>query len=292
MAETSKAPLYSQLIMAAAGSCIAAVVSFGLAKADNLNDWVGIFLIVCFFAAIWRLGSFFGDRHARRVARRRAGRAEQILAHLRRGLTSPPFGFYLRPFDTTTTPAEQPSGNPRGARELEKPWRWGNETLFADAVAEWHMDVIALARRGEHVGAAAIEVGDPEWRGTANLLARHASVLYLVVDCTPGTLWELKLLLNTGLIGRTILMMPPDSGQRSAKSRMDLRWDKARELARTIGLQFPLYDPEGQLFTISTQGAVENTRPIGRTYSDLRDSIFLLTWKLQDPRLPPTFPSA
>lgn len=72
--------------------------------------------------------------------------------------------------------------------------------------------VVAIGRPGEPLpplGALREYVGD-NWQSRVRELLSLAAIIVIVVDDTPGLLWELKTVVDSKLHERLILLMPPD----------------------------------------------------------------------------------
>jgi hypothetical protein len=72
--------------------------------------------------------------------------------------------------------------------------------------------VIAIGRPGEslpRLGAAREYISNQDWQARMAEMAASAQRIVLIVGRTDGILWEIRKLLSTGFLGRTILVFPP-----------------------------------------------------------------------------------
>jgi hypothetical protein len=158
-------------------------------------------------------GAFFatfaelcGQQARDRVARR-------VYEALAAGREPPPYTLYLRPF--ASTGAFESVGVGVGAP--------GTVGALLGAKIELEAQVeravrplgplVALGRSLEHIGAGRIEIGDDNWRPAAQLLMSKARLLVMLPSSRLGTLEEIEMILDTGLIERTVLIDPPNIEQ-------------------------------------------------------------------------------
>jgi hypothetical protein len=86
---------------------------------------------------------------------------------------------------------------------------------FEESVA-WELScygpVLAIARPGHsHVslGAARVHLHDDEWRGVISEQIDHAKAIAITIGRTPGLAWELTHIVQSGHLGKTVLLVPP-----------------------------------------------------------------------------------
>lgn len=86
---------------------------------------------------------------------------------------------------------------------------------FEESVA-WELScygpVLAIARPGRsHVslGAARVHLHDDEWRSVISEQIDHAKAIAVTIGRTPGLAWELTHIVQSGHLGKTVLVVPP-----------------------------------------------------------------------------------
>ena len=86
---------------------------------------------------------------------------------------------------------------------------------FEESVA-WELScygpVLAIARPGHsHVslGAARVHLHDDEWRSVISEQIDHAKAIAVTIGRTPGLAWELTHIVQSGHLGKTVLVVPP-----------------------------------------------------------------------------------
>lgn len=174
-------------------------------------------------------GELYGQ-HARDLHARR------IFEALRRGDTPPPYAVYLRPFASTgeiedvgiSTPA-MGLGVTGVQIELEEQIERAVRELGA---------LVALGQPLEHIGAGRIPVAESEWRDAIKLILSQARLIIMLPSARAGTLEEVAMLIDTGLINRTVLIDPPNLG-RSKKFNQPAEWSQVREAFAGRGFQLP-----------------------------------------------------
>lgn len=179
-------------------------------------------------------------QHARdRIARR-------VYDALAAGREPPPYTVYLRPFASTGafesvgmgvgTPGTV--GAMMGAKiELEAQVERAVRPLG---------QLVALGRSLEHVGAGRIEVDDNEWRQAAQLLMSKARLLVMLPSSRLGTLEEIEMILDTGLIERTVLIDPPNI-ERSKTFDHASEWRHVQAAFAKRGFEVPAETRLGRL---------------------------------------------
>ena len=187
--------------------------------------------------------------------------AQSTMAALRAdpAATVPPFVLYLRAFETTGRMHVPLYLRLRklsmGIYQLETN---DVESYISHAVRKV-APLIALGRPGEAVGAGRIVTGDSEWERDVLELMRRARGILLVPSSRPGTLWEIETLKRENLLHKVVFVMPPRS-----KGGLDTRerWDMARQVLASLGLEAPEYEPHGLLFEVDHVGKVSNVEPL------------------------------
>lgn len=192
--------------------------------------------------------------------------AEAIKISVLRRRKRPPFGLYLRSFSTTATLTVHrtslvlPYGvylgsgeSPEAVVELE--------SLLASAMRDTHtIPLIGLGHPGEHFGSGRIRTEDKSWQYLAEQLIRCAEVIFAVPGDSPGTLWELQHLKETGRLWKTILLMPPETPD----ADWPMAWRNTKLACASIGLMLPDYEKQGMFFALGDDGTQKLKRSLPR----------------------------
>ena len=172
----------------------------------------------------------------------------------------PDFYLYLRAFETTGK-----LHVPLYLRVRRK-CIWVAQRLVTDDVESFvslsvgrGAPLIAFGRPGEAIGAGRIVTDEESWKKHILVLMRRAKGILLVPSDRPGTLWEMKALRQEGLLGKVVFIMPPLS-----KGEFDTqeRWNSARAIMATHGLEAPEHQERGMLFAVGADGKVSNAEPL------------------------------
>lgn len=172
--------------------------------------------------------------------------AKRIYEALAAGTEPPPYTLYLRPFASTGafesvgmgvgTPGTV--GAMMGAKiELEAQVERAVRPLGP---------LVALGRPLEHIGAGRIEVGEDNWRQAAQLLMSNARLLVMLPSSRHGTLEEIEMLMDTGLIERTVLIDPPNI-ERSKDFDHASEWRHVQAAFAKRGFEVPAETRLGRL---------------------------------------------
>jgi hypothetical protein len=163
-------------------------------------------------------------------------RAQRVFEALRRGDTPPAYTVYLRPFASTGEIEDVRIGTPgmglgvTGVQiELEE--------QIERAVRELG-PLVALGQPLEHIGAGRIPVLEHEWRDAIKLIVSKARLIILLPSSRAGTLEEVAMLIDGGLIDRTVLIDPPNLGD-SKKFNQAAEWAQVREAFARRGFDIP-----------------------------------------------------
>jgi hypothetical protein len=164
--------------------------------------------------------------------------AQRVYDALRRGDSPAPYTVYLRPFASTGEISDIGVGAPTA----------GAGANFAGVQIELEEQIeralrplgrlVALGQPLEHIGAGRIPVGEEEWRDAIRLLLSKARLIVMLPSASMGTLEEVTMLIDTGLIERTVLIDPPNL-RRSRKFNQAAEWDRVREAFSARGFSIP-----------------------------------------------------
>lgn len=92
------------------------------------------------------------------------------------------------------------------------------------------------------VGPGSVESSDEQWQADVRLLMKHATVIIVLPDRTPGMAFEIKEILKSKYLDKTIFIAPP--AFRDTET-WEEEWDQASQALREAGLQVPDYSPRG-----------------------------------------------
>jgi hypothetical protein len=174
---------------------------------------------------------------------------------------------YLRPFIYTgeLTIANRFRGRdwyvPADGREPE--WM----TLEAVLHRAFGADVLlsSVGGRGEGYGMTRLGVfggGGDSWQGVVELLVERAATVLMTPHHSEGVRWEIGLLVRTGAIARTLLIMPPRSQPLDAATV----WEDARPLLAEHDITLPPYDPDGRLLRCAPGRGVLEAWPFAEVF--------------------------
>jgi hypothetical protein len=111
-----------------------------------------------------------------------------------------------------------------------------------------------------HPGAASMITtasASADWRVPVKMLVHDRDLILIVPGETPGMQWELRLLFEEHLLGRTMfVMLPVDVDPQAGE-----RWAGARADASGFGLQLPSYRDRGGFLRLGEDGAVMKDLP-------------------------------
>lgn len=192
----------------------------------------------------------------------------------------PPFAVYLRPFGSENLLATQPYSVVSG----EIPQHIDAESLLQRALAP-RLSLVALGAPAAQQASGRFVAGEDAWQETASLLIRWARLLILLPSDRAGTMWEIRAIVQEGVLDRTIFLMPetPPAGGGGivteigpkkqfgiTRERVHFRdhaseWAAARAAVRTEGLELPEYDDRGAVFTMAGDGSVLRMLPLELT---------------------------
>jgi hypothetical protein len=178
------------------------------------------------------------------MQRRSLQSRHDILEAVRAGSTPPPFFLYLRPFYSDELFIDNPgiSSLPFLPSHYHAPAvSW--ESVFADRV-ETFGPFVSLGRTSDTLGADRIESTDEDWVSEFVLLASFAECIFVWPSTRPGTRWEIKWLLDQGLLVKCIFVVA--SGYDDFIEATNESWDYVRAFLFTLELSPPV--PSGMLF--------------------------------------------
>ncbi|WP_257081593.1 hypothetical protein [Methyloversatilis sp. XJ19-49] len=223
-------PIVLLTALAFIGAIIVTLVLFNLGDA---RFYIFLGLIFAFLSCLLVSNlrpHWFGSRLA---TRRRDKLAEEVCA----GENA--FFLLLRPFELDALISVLPSGsrNIEGHEEqFERMFENYDPADLREPVELFDLLASTLGTRGilvsvgdrldTHLGGGGmIRVPDDEWQSkVADLMAR-ATNIFVMPWPTPGTLWEVKEILDRGLLAKTIFLMPPTYGTMAVTKTTGGTWD-------------------------------------------------------------------
>ena len=202
--------------------------------------------------------------------------AQKILHDVHDGKPpSKPYFLYLRAFETTKRLKAPLFLLDLSTMGLSRLWT-GELESFISAALRRKGPLIALGHPGENVGAGRVITSDEAWMDDIAKLAASATGILLIPSHRPGTVWEIEHLRQTGLLSRTIFVMPPESRRFNWRSH----WSQARRATGALGAVLPEYEELGMVFTLSPTDAIRGVEPFSLTIMwSLRKSIWKLLWQ-------------
>lgn len=168
-------------------------------------------------------------------------------------LARPSVLLYFRPFKLT---GQLHIHNPKSDIAGPTPNMFLGKTVELESVLREDLEpygaLVGLGRPGEADGAGRVDSSEASWRQKAAVLAAASDLILLVPSERPGTVEEMKLVVEAGYLAKTIFLMPPkvDGGNFDTADE----WSKAKEAAAALGLGLPDYQPEGAFIAFASDG--------------------------------------
>jgi hypothetical protein len=260
---------------------IASLGLFYWALGSYEGSWFSKVMLMCFLVApVMAITNAFHRVDMRRAQKGRDAKATAIVSScVENGSTSEIglFAFYLRPFAIT----DRLSGNILPADEFmalrEEYMQHVDIETFIDRAIRYRSPLIALGRENEPEileGAGRVRLPDDNWEEPMRRIAARAEFLLMVPLAYDGTLRELDWVAQTGLIEKTIFLMPEppnvvrggvwtsrmpsceklfDAGftfydQKTHNFDLIEEWTKARAAAAERGIELPWLAQTGAIF--------------------------------------------
>lgn len=119
---------------------------------------------------------------------------------------------------------------------------------------------MAIGDSDQFDGAGRITVPDNEWKDALAKLASAAQLIFMVPAASPGCIYEVEWLLASGLISKTVFVMPPSSMMTRAERRhLSDEWSRATAGLHETGLSLPGLQKRGALFVFNQMCALALT---------------------------------
>ena len=201
-----------------------------------------------------------------RVQAERDQAAQAVVETVLAGGEAEAFFLYLRPFAVTGV-LEATARSRSTMPNLDGSWE---ETVELESVVAEALlpmgPLVALGQPGEHFGAGRTAVQDEDWHQVVEGLMRQAQVILLIPSDRPGTLWEVRRILDLGFLSKTVMIMQP--GQRWTSP-----WAAARREIAELGVELPPFFPEGMFFVAQDNGWAFRDFPRSMNPGELRGTI-------------------
>lgn len=197
----------------------------------------------------------------------------------------PRFLLYLRPFSSDSGWVDFNSG---------RPWWYSSSRLFEPRLAlalEKYAPVIALMRDPDdydfgksqikypdlfwadgHLqgfGVGRFSIDSDKWKQTVKLLMQACIAILIVPLPSDRLLWELNKIKDRNLLSKCVFVMPPESNI----YLIERKWKQAVKAFLREGIELPVYERYGLLFTNDDSGVIRETKCFSRSNIFLRYSI-------------------
>ncbi|MEZ5996848.1 MAG: hypothetical protein R3C25_13965 [Hyphomonadaceae bacterium] len=170
-----------------------------------------------------------------------------------RTATSDSFVLYLRSFaidgklseiDVADLPLSGRVGNWKGvAFEASKELSFENQLFARLREARSDLVLVSVGRDFGQYGIGRVESSDHTWRDDVSELLTKASLIILVVGNTAGTMWEIKRVIELGLLKKTVFVAPPAAMLKGVSQLDQLEFERDYQSAtaaiRLLGIELP-----------------------------------------------------
>jgi hypothetical protein len=200
------------------------------------------------------------ERESLARQRRRDRTAAEIARAIQDGQASRPFSLYLRPFDTAGNLSSNLVASPDGdVGNIQTDF----EAILAGAFPA-HRPLIALGTPGRLLsthpkgwtfwpidrtwdipGTGKVRSTEEGWRDAVTRLAHAAEMIVVVPLDFPGTMWEVQLLHEQGLLAKCVFVMPISVG---GDRDYATAWRSVMPHLSQAGIDPPPYRRSGGLF--------------------------------------------
>jgi hypothetical protein len=228
----------------------------------------GVTLTIAGIAA-WIIGKSWRASEVDEIIEDRSVFARLTLWALQDGQIPKPFSVYLRPFAADSGLLTPEFGKSFGPTTVFQPRYLQFEEVLANALAH-DLPLIGLGEDAEFPGGGRLKVRDKEWKDTVALLIQGATLVILIPSHHEGTFWEAQFLRDSGALGKTVFVMPPEPV--SDTFPVATEWETMREKYAQAGIHVPVYTPDGALFRPTATDAIA-VRGIVFTARKLRQQV-------------------
>lgn len=113
-------------------------------------------------------------------------------------------------------------------------------------------EFVALGKPGEHRGAGRILVNEEDWKEQVERLSKGSLFILIIPSHKEGTLWEIEMIMNNGLLDKTIFIIPPLNRLLYTCGSNDehLSRRKTQEACEELGLSLPMNEQDGGIYKV------------------------------------------
>lgn len=113
-------------------------------------------------------------------------------------------------------------------------------------------EFVALGKPGEHRGAGRILVNEKDWKEQVERLSKGSLFILIIPSHKEGTLWEIEMIMNNGLLDKTIFVIPPLNGLLyTCESNVEhLSREKTQEACEGLGLRLLMTEQDGGMYKV------------------------------------------
>lgn len=136
-----------------------------------------------------------------------------------------------------------------------------SDTVTCDDAIRYHLtgygDLVAIGAAGDNVGASRVYVDDLNWKKYFQYLAKEAFLIVIVAGSRPGTLWEMKTIIeDPDLFTKTIFIVPPKYIEKFNSSLPEP--ERLLALLRETGISLPEKINPGDGFVLNRDGSIRS----------------------------------
>ena len=186
-----------------------------LSRANTLLDYIYILAgaSIVLGGGITVFGMFHSKFRQYLLQRKRDKKAGKMFNRLLKNQETSPFSLFLRPFYLDGQLYSLRASPPRYTIFLPQPWTSFHrriETLISMATHTFG-EFLAMGTREQRSNRPGMIISQKDWQAEITLLAQKAQMITLIPSIRPGTLWEIDMLKEEGLLDKTVFFMPPYS---------------------------------------------------------------------------------
>ena len=232
-------------------------------------SWVIPFSVLFEASVLSRIGAQYQSLADAGDAQLRSQRAEAVRDSLARGDRHDGNVFlFLRPFELE---GQLPVPNPRrrfstplSPSYYSEPEVIDFEVLIAEALEPSGVTLAIGERLQVLRGSSKVGTAGRLWQDDFRLIAAAASAIVCIPSDSPSSAWEIGQLVASGLIRKTLFIIPPS--QRSGLSSLET-WERVRNHLEEHAIPVPPYVKRGQLWRLDEAGNLSDVAPLPRVMS-------------------------
>lgn len=182
--------------------------------------------------------------------------AQNLLDKINSNEPAPDFALYLRPFSVDgELELDQSHLNIFNYELYDRPGSDTIERILSDAIKETY-PLVGLGDNQSLLGAGLAKTHD-DWKATIHAAIKSAKLIFTIPSASDGTLWEIKEIIATEALDKTIMIMPSTRWLIYKSGNYSTTWEAARErISEACGATIPAYDPIGGIFQLGIDGRV------------------------------------